>query len=124
MGSIKELWDIQYIVVTPSGQDRDGNAQRQNFHRLAEMSKKRRDENLQHTNEQSDLSNDKDLVMEQILENVNNTPLGQVLKRIGSLPEVRQKKILNIRQEITKGRYGVNDRLDAAIDRVLEELVG
>lgn len=87
------------------------------------MSKRQREQNLQNSGNQPDLSNDKDQVMEQILENVNNTPLGQVLKRIGSLPEVRQKKVLNIRNEITKGRYGVDDRLDAAIDRVLEDIV-
>ncbi len=68
------------------------------------------------------LAADNDLVMEQILDNINNTPIGQVLKKIGSLPEVSQKRILGLRQEITKGSYDLNNRLDVALDRVLEEL--
>jgi len=72
-------------------------------------------------NEES-LAADSDLVMEQILDNINSTPIGQVLRKIASLPEVSQKRILGLRQEITKGSYDLNDRLDVALDRVLEEL--
>jgi len=72
-------------------------------------------------NEES-LAADSDLVMEQILDNINSTPIGQVLKKIASLPEVSQKRILGLRQEITKGSYDLNGRLDVALDRVLEEL--
>ena len=68
------------------------------------------------------LAADSDLVMEQILDNINSTPIGQVLKKIASLPEVSQKRILGLRQEITKGSYDLNGRLDVALDRVLEEL--
>ncbi len=68
------------------------------------------------------LAADNDLVMEQILDNINSTPIGQVLKKIASLPEVNQKRILGLRQEITKGSYDLNNRLDVALDRVLEEL--
>ena len=68
------------------------------------------------------LSEDKDLVMEQILENINTTPLGQVLKRIASLPEVRKEKILDVRRQLTKGDYNLNDRLELVLDRVLEDL--
>ncbi|MGD9109838.1 MAG: flagellar biosynthesis anti-sigma factor FlgM [Phycisphaerales bacterium] len=67
---------------------------------------------------------DNDFLIEQILENVNNTPLGQVLKRIASLPEVRQEKVLDVRRSLADGRYDLNDRLDMALDRVLEELTG
>jgi hypothetical protein len=65
---------------------------------------------------------DQDWLMEQILENINNTPVGQVLKKIASLPEVRRKKILDIRQRLTEGQYDLEEGLDAALDRVLEEL--
>ena len=68
------------------------------------------------------LTYDKDLLMEQILTNINTTPLGQVLKKIASLPEVRQEKVLGIREQITTGRYDLNDRLDVAVDKVLEDL--
>ncbi len=69
-----------------------------------------------------DLSQDEDLVMEQILDNINNTPIGQVLKSIASLPEIRRQKVLRLRRQITEGRYDLAGRLDVALDRVLEDL--
>lgn len=69
-----------------------------------------------------DLAAENDLTMEQILENLNATPLGQVLKNIASLPEIRQQKILNVRQQLTEGKYNLNERLEIALDRVLEDL--
>ena len=68
------------------------------------------------------LSTDDDLIMEHILENINNTPIGQVLKKIASLPEVLREKILNVRQQLTDGHYNLNERLDIALDKVLEDL--
>ena len=68
------------------------------------------------------LAPDKDLLMEQILENINTTPIGQVLKRIATLPEVRQEKVLEVRRRLTEGRYDLNQRLDVALDKVLEDL--
>jgi hypothetical protein len=72
---------------------------------------------------ETDLPCDKDLIMEQILENINHTPLGQVLKKIASLPEVRQQKVLRLRRQITTGRYDLTDHLDDVLDKVLEDLV-
>jgi hypothetical protein len=69
------------------------------------------------------LPEDEDLVMEKILENINNTPIGQVLKKIAALPEVRKEKVLNVRHQLTEGQYDVNKRLDIALDKVLEDLV-
>ena len=68
------------------------------------------------------LTDDEDLVMEQILDNINTTPIGQVLKKIASLPEVRKEKVLNLRRQITKGEYDLNERLDLAVDKFLEQL--
>ena len=68
------------------------------------------------------LSADDDLIMGHILENINNTPIGQVLKKIASLPEVRREKVLNVRQQLTDGHYSLNERLDIALDKVLEDL--
>lgn len=65
---------------------------------------------------------DEDLAMEQILENISNTPIGQVLKNIASLPEVRRIKVLDLRRQLTDGRYSVSERLDVAMDRVLEDI--
>jgi len=68
------------------------------------------------------LAGDEDLIMEQILENINTTPIGQVLKKIASLPEVRKEKILNVRRQLTEGKYDLNERLNIALDKVLEDL--
>jgi hypothetical protein len=68
------------------------------------------------------LAPDKDLMMEQILENIHTTPIGQVLKKIASLPEVRKEKILDVRRQLTEGKYDLNERLDVALDKVLEYL--
>ena len=68
------------------------------------------------------LAPDQDLIMEQILANINNTPIGQVLKRIATLPEVRKEKVLDLRRKITEGQYDLNERLDVAVDKVLEQL--
>jgi len=68
------------------------------------------------------LAPDEDLMMEQILQNIHTTPIGQLLRKIASLPEVRQEKILDVRRQLTEGKYDLNERLDVAIDRVLERL--
>jgi hypothetical protein len=65
---------------------------------------------------------EQDLLMEQILENINTTPIGQVLKKIATLPEVRKEKVLDLRQRLSHGEYRLNERLDAALDKVLEDL--
>jgi len=81
------------------------------------------DEKNQLTNSVKDtLTVDDDLIMEHILENINNTPIGQVLKKIASLPEVRREKVLDVRQQLTEGQYNLNERLDIALDKVLEDL--
>jgi hypothetical protein len=64
-----------------------------------------------------------DDMMETILENINNTPIGRVLKRISELPEIRKGKVLRLRRQLTEGNYDVSDRLDSALDKVLEDLM-
>ena len=68
------------------------------------------------------LTTDTDLVMEQILDNINTTPIGQVLRKIASLPEVRKDKVLDVRRQLTEGKYDLDQRLDVALDKVLEYL--
>ncbi len=69
-----------------------------------------------------DLALDRDLVMEQILDNLNHTPLGQVLKNIAQLPEIRRGKVLGVREQLKDGSYDLNGRLDDALEKVLEDL--
>ncbi len=65
---------------------------------------------------------EEDLIMEKILDNLNTTPIGQVLKRIASLPEVRKDKVLSVRRQLTDGKYELNERLNIVLDKVLEDL--
>jgi negative regulator of flagellin synthesis FlgM len=60
--------------------------------------------------------------MEDILKNITSTPLGEVLRKIASLPEVRQEKILDVRRQLTEGKYNLNERLNIALDKILEDL--
>ncbi len=59
-----------------------------------------------------------------VLGNRNTTSPEEALKRIASLPPIRQSKVLNLRRQIADGTYDVGDRLDQAIDRLLEVLTG
>ena len=68
------------------------------------------------------LAPDKDMMMEQILDNINTTPIGQVLRKIASLPEVRKEKVLDVRRQLTAGKYDLDERLDVALEKVLEHL--
>jgi hypothetical protein len=70
-----------------------------------------------------ELALDKDLVMEQILHNLNNTPIGQVLMKIAPLTEIRTDKVLDVRRQLTEGNYDLNKGLDAALEKVLEDLI-
>jgi len=63
-----------------------------------------------------------DLLMEQILQNMNSTPIGQVLKNIASLPDISRQKVLRVRRQLTEGRYDLNERLDIALEKVLDDL--
>ena len=66
---------------------------------------------------------DEDVLMEQILKSMNSTPLGKVLKKIASLPEIRQEKVLEVRRQLTQGKYDLNGGLDVAVDKVIEHLM-
>ena len=64
-----------------------------------------------------------DLLAEQILNNVKCTPIGQLLKKIASMPEIRKEKVTGVRRKLTQGSYDINQRLDLVLDKVLEELI-
>ncbi len=79
-------------------------------------------QNRQRDTVEDNLAPDKDFIMEQILENLNTTPIGKVLKKIASLPDGRKDKVLDVRQQLTEGKYEFNEYLDVALDKVLEDL--
>ena len=118
---------IQYIVVSLLGENMDTFALSFSTREIR-MSDFGSSDHLKGQNRQLNsfsghLADDEDLVMEQILENLNTTPIGSVLKTIASLPEVRKDKVLNVRRELSDGKYEINQRLDAALDKVLENLI-
>jgi hypothetical protein len=69
-----------------------------------------------------DTSPNGDALMEQILENMQSRSWQPLVKKIATVPEIRRGKVLNIRRQLTEGTYEVADRLDRAIDRVLEAI--
>jgi anti-sigma28 factor (negative regulator of flagellin synthesis) len=60
---------------------------------------------------------------EELLQAGAKTPLGQLLEKMAKLPEVRFEKVLNIRSQICRGQYKLDEKLDATIDKMLEELL-
>jgi negative regulator of flagellin synthesis FlgM len=59
----------------------------------------------------------------EVLDTIQSTPLGRLLRMIGSLPEIRHDKVCNIRRQIDYGQYDLSENLDLALDRVLEEFI-
>jgi negative regulator of flagellin synthesis FlgM len=57
-------------------------------------------------------------------DHVEISPLGQMLDGIGQLPEIRYEKVEAIRQQIATGAYESPEKLELALDRMLDELLG
>jgi negative regulator of flagellin synthesis FlgM len=55
---------------------------------------------------------------------VEISPLGQMLDGIGQLPEIRHEKVDEIRRQIAAGSYETSEKLEVALDRMLDELMG
>jgi negative regulator of flagellin synthesis FlgM len=55
---------------------------------------------------------------------VEISPLGQMLDGISRLPEIRHEKVEAIRQQIASGVYETPEKLEMAMDRLLDELSG
>jgi len=69
------------------------------------------------------LSLDDDLKAEDVLSQRTNSPIGKLLGQIAQLPQVRHQKVLSVRRQLSKGDYELNDRLDSALDSILEDLI-
>ena len=57
-------------------------------------------------------------------DHVEISPLGQMLDGIGRLPEIRHEKVEEIRRQIATGSYETPEKLELALDRMMEELMG
>lgn len=58
----------------------------------------------------------------QLLKHLDTNPIGQLLRLIAALPEVRYDKIEKARRELLLSEEQLDARLDMALDRVFEEL--
>jgi len=58
----------------------------------------------------------------QLLKHLDVNPIGQLLKLIAALPEVRYDKIEKARRELLLSEEQLDARLDMALDRVFEEI--
>jgi negative regulator of flagellin synthesis FlgM len=57
-------------------------------------------------------------------DHVEISPLGQMLDGISRLPEIRHERVEEIRQQIASGIYETPEKLELALDRLLDELMG
>jgi|GEM_PF-5135293 len=80
-------------------------------------------DNLHKSSVGPELNPGQDQLAEEILSNMNNTPVGRLLKIISALPEIRQDKVDQIKLELSNGTYDVDENLDVALDAILEELM-
>jgi hypothetical protein len=73
-------------------------------------------------NEFDSLDHTDDLKTEEMLQSTSKTGLSQLLDKIAQMPEVRYEKITTVRRQISMGEYEIDEKLDASIDKLLEEL--
>lgn len=66
---------------------------------------------------------DSDFLADRLMDNINASPLGHLLKVIASLPEVRCDKVERARRHVDVSEDCLDAQMDAALDKVLEELV-
>lgn len=63
------------------------------------------------------------IISEKILDNIHNTSLGKLLGIIANLPEIRQEKVDHGRRLLARKEAELDEELDVAMDRILEELL-
>ena len=57
-------------------------------------------------------------------DHVEISPLGKMLDGIGQLPEIRHERVDEIRRQIAAGSYETPEKLELALDRMLDEMMG
>jgi negative regulator of flagellin synthesis FlgM len=57
-------------------------------------------------------------------DHVEISPLGQMLDGISQLPEIRHEKVEEIRRQIAAGSYETPEKLEIALDRMMDEIMG
>ena len=55
---------------------------------------------------------------------VEISPIGRMLDGVARLPEIRHEKVEEIRRQIASGVYETPEKLELALDRMMDELGG
>jgi negative regulator of flagellin synthesis FlgM len=55
---------------------------------------------------------------------VEISPIGRMLDGVARLPEIRHEKVEEIRSQIASGVYETPEKLELALDRLMDELGG
>ena len=56
------------------------------------------------------------------VDRVEISPIARLMSEISALPEIRAEKVAQVRAEIQAGTYITPEKLDIAIDRLLEDI--
>ncbi len=54
---------------------------------------------------------------------VRQRTTARLLEKVASLPKARKEKVLAVRQMLDAGKYSIDERLNVAIDRLIENLL-
>ena len=92
---------------------------------MSNLNSRNNSNDQKHTSQQigEQLDASRDMLAEELLNNITATPIGRLLRQIAEMPEIRQEKVSIVRNKINRGEYDLNEHLDFALDRVLEELI-
>jgi hypothetical protein len=63
-----------------------------------------------------------DFLVDQLFDSIGSNPLGRLLKIIAGMPEIRAEKLEIARRHIEQPDEILEAEMDAAMDKVLEEL--
>ena len=66
---------------------------------------------------------DSDFIVHSLLDSIYESPIGRLLKVISMMPEVRYEKVEHARGIIDQPEDELDDRMELALDKVLEDLL-
>ena len=79
----------------------------------------------QQNNEPNVIAENTDVYLDGASDNKSQGKItASALQKIHSLPPVRKEKVLKVRQQLTENTYDIDERLNIAFDRLLEDLIG
>ncbi len=58
----------------------------------------------------------------QITDEVNISEAAQLVEQVQQLPDIREDRVEAVRQQIAAGTYETGDKLNAAVERLLDEI--